>query len=315
MSILSGERPVVYLVGPTATGKTRLAVELGQRFPAEIINADSRQVYRHMDIGTAKPSPEEQSTVRHHLLDLFPPDESFSLGAFLALARQSVADIRQRGRLPLVVGGTGQYTWALEGGWDVPEVAPDPVFRRELETEARQRGAEVLYERLRAIDPQRAGELDLRNVRRVIRALEVHHVTGRNPSSFGKRADLALPGLVIGLTMERSTLYGRIDRRVDQMMEAGFLEEVNRLSAMGYSLGNGPLAGPGYTELGQYLSGSVRLEEAVQRTKFQTHRLARKQYSWFKPDDGRIQWLDGSEPGLICRAESLIQARLKGLIS
>lgn len=312
MSMQPGERPVVYVVGPTATGKTRLAVELGRRQNGEVVNADSRQVYRHMDIGTAKPSAAEQSAVRHHLLDLLEPDENFSLGTFLSLARNAVADIRQRGRIPLVVGGSGQYVWALEQGWEVPEAAPDPALREQLETEAGQSGPEALHRRLREIDPQRAAELDPRNVRRVIRALEVHHVTGRNPSSFGQRSDLALPGLMLGLTMERASLYGRIDRRVDGMMEAGFLDEVNRLSAMGYSPGKGPLAGPGYTELGQYLNGDISLEEAVQRTKFQTHRLARKQYSWFKPEDPRIRWLDGEGPGLISQAESLVLAHLAG---
>ena len=315
MSMLSGEGSLIYIVGPTASGKTRLAVKLGQLFNGEVVNADSRQVYRHMDIGTAKPTAEEQSTIRHHLFDLLAPDENFSLGAFLQRARQSVADIRQRGKIPLVVGGTGQYIWALEGGWEVPEAAPDHEFRGELEAEARQSGAEALHQRLQRIDPRRAAELDPRNVRRVIRALEVHHLTGRSPSTFGNLADLALPGLIIGLTMERSTLYCRIDRRVDQMMEAGFLDEVKRLSAMGYSPGEGPLNGPGYTELGQYLAGATRLEEAVQRTKFQTHRLARKQYSWFKPGDSRIRWLGGDEPGLSCQARSLVEAFLKGSIS
>lgn len=315
MSILSGECPIIYIVGPTAVGKTRLAVELGQLFSCEVVNADSRQVYRHMDIGTAKPTAEEQSTVRHHLLDLLEPDENFSLGTFLSLARKSVAEIRQRGHIPLIVGGTGQYIWALAEGWEVPEAAPDHEFRGELEAEAQKSGPEALHRRLQGIDPRRAAELDARNVRRVIRALEVHHVTGRKPSSYGKLAELALSGFLMGLTMERSSLYCRIDRRVDLMMEAGFLEEVRRLSAMGYTLGKGPLNGPGYTELGQYLSGEKSLDEAVQRTKFQTHRLARKQYSWFKPEDSRIRWLERDEPGFFCRAEGLVEGLLKGSIS
>ena len=299
-----GQTPVIYIVGPTATGKTGLAVELGWRLNCEVINADSRQVYRHMDIGTAKPTAEERSLVPHHLLDLIFPDEDFSLGSFLAHARKAVAEVRGRNNIALVTGGTGQYIRALVEGWEVPEVAPDPAFRGELESQARLKGALHLHDRLRAIDPARAGELDPRNLRRVIRALEVHHATGRKPSSYGKLDDLAVPGEMIGIGMERETLYRRIDLRVDRMMEEGFLEEAKRLAAMGYALGKGPLACPGYRELGMYLAGELALPEAIQRTKFETHRLARKQSAWFKPNDARINWLDGEsqEPASLAAA-------------
>ena len=289
----------LYIVGPTATGKSQLGIDLARELGGEIINADSRQVYRHMDIGTAKPTPEERRTVPHHLFDLFPPDREFSLGAFLAAARVAIDEIRSRGRLPIVVGGTGQYIWALYEGWNVPEIPPDPAFRRASELEASERGGEVLYKRLKALDPQRASELDPRNVRRVIRALEVHHVTGSIPSNFGKLLEGGCPGPAIGLAMERSRLYQRIDRRVERMMADGFLQEAEQLQAMGYSLGKGPLACPGYRELGQHLQGELSLAEAVQRTKFQTHRLARRQYAWFKLADPRIAWLDGESPDLL----------------
>ncbi len=296
------DAPIIFLVGPTAVGKTRLAISLAQRLNGEIINADSRQVYRHMDIGTAKPTPEEQSQAPHHLLDLLPPDRSFSLGSFLSLARQAIIGISGRGHLPIVAGGTGQYVWALQEGWAVPEVPPDAGFRERCQQTAATAGNQSLYRRLQKIDAQRAAELDPRNLRRIIRALEIHHVTGHLPSDYRRREE-ELPGsggggLTVGLTLERAALYERIDRRIDRMMRGGLLAEARNIAAMGYPLGTGPLACPGYRELGQYLNGETSLEEAVQRTKFQTHRLARRQYTWFKPDDPRIHWLDADNPAL-----------------
>ena len=285
--------PVLYVVGPTATGKTQLGIELAQRFAGEIINSDSRQVFLHMDIGTAKPTEDEQRRAPHHLLDLLPPDQNFSLGMFLSLARQAIREIRGRGKLPIVVGGTGQYVWALREGWNVPEVPPDPDFRSRLEGEAASEGSAYLHRRLSNIDPDRARGIDPRNLRRIIRALEVHHLTGNAPSSYGRESTLETPGLMLGFTVDRQSLYDRIDRRVDQMMDKGLLAEARRISGEGYSLGKGPLASPGYRELGQHFAGEMSLEEAVQRTKFQTHRLARRQYTWFKPSDSRINWLEG----------------------
>lgn len=298
---------MVTIVGPTATGKTRLAISLACRFNGEIINADSRQVYRYMDIGTAKPTPAEQQQAPHHLLDLLSPDQSFGLGAFLSLARTTIKEVQERGCLPMVVGGTGQYIWALLEGWEVPAAPPDPDFRKAKEQEAAQGGAIALYRELQEIDPQRAGELDPRNVRRVIRALEIYHTTQRKPSEYCKKAAPGLDSLIIGLTMGRNELYLRIDERVDQMMKAGLLDEVRHLASIGFQLGSGPLDSPGYRELGQYLAGEITLDEAVQRTKYQTHHLARRQYTWFKLNDPRIHWLDGSDPGLPKQATSLIE--------
>ncbi len=299
----ASEPAIVYIVGPTAAGKTRLGIELAQRLNGEIINADSRQVYRHMDIGTAKPTAEEQLLASHHLLDLLSPDKNFSLGVFLSLAKKTVAEIQGRCKLPIVVGGTGQYVWALLEGWDVPEVPPDEEFRKKLESEAAEMGHEELHRLLQSIDPERASELDPRNIRRVIRALEIHHLTGNRPSSFGKATGLGLPGPILGLTMEREDLYQRIDRRVDLMMHRGFLQEATLLTEMGFCLGEGSLACPGYRELGLHLSGDITLEDAIQRTKFQTHRLARRQYSWFKLSDPRISWLNGASDDLFSAAE------------
>ena len=294
--------PVLIIVGPTAVGKTSLAVYLARRFNGEIINADSRQVYRYMDIGTAKPSPHEQQQAPHHLLDILNPDQNFDLATFLSLARDAIPEIQGRTRLPIVVGGTGQYIWALVEGWQVPEVPPDPEFRAAKIEEAEQHGPESIYQQLREADPERAAQLDSRNLRRVIRALEVQHAQAAQPETPKKttiNSPQGLPGplldpLIIGLTMDRQQLYGRIDDRVDSMMSQGLEDEVRSLAARGYVPGKGPLAGPGYRELGEYLAGSLTLEEAVQRTKFQTHRMVRRQYNWFKLVDPRIKWLDGS---------------------
>ena len=300
------DSPILFIVGPTAVGKTDLAISLARELGGEIINADSRQVYLHMDIGTAKPTPEERIQAPHHLLDLMPPDRSFDLGSFLSLAGESIREITGRGNLPIVVGGTGQYIWALQEGWEVPEAPPDSDFREAKQQSAAQDGNDSLYRELQRIDPQRAAELDSRNLRRIIRALEIFHVTGRTPSSFRKRKVRIECSLVIGLTLERSALYRRIDDRVDHMMESGLLDETQRIAEMGYELGQGPLACPGYRELGQHINGELSLAEAVQRTKFQTHRLARRQYTWFKLDDRRISWLDANSPSSVAQAKELV---------
>jgi tRNA dimethylallyltransferase len=299
--------PLLFVVGPTGVGKTALALSLARRFRGEIISADSRQVYRLMDIGTAKPTPEERAQAQHHLLDIRDPDDNFDLACFLSLAKRAISGTQGRGHLPVTVGGTGQYIWALLEGWEVPEVAPDLAFRESKQREAQQHGPLFVHRQLAEIDPDRAAALDPHNLRRVIRALEIYHSTQRRPSDLAKQAKPMAGALVIGLTLDREALYRRIDERVDRMMAAGFLEEVRRLAVHGYEPGRGPLAGPGYRELGRYLAGQMTLDEAVQRTKFQTHRLARRQYTWFKLNDPRIRWLEADSPGLEDRAAALIE--------
>ena len=305
-------QPIICVVGPTAVGKTALSVALGQVFGGEIINADSRQIYRGMTIGTAKPSVEELAAVPHHLVDILDPDEGFGLSLFLQRAAGALRDIRRRGLLPVVSGGTGQYVWRLMEGRSIPAVPPDPEFRAKLAEEAERLGSVNLHRRLAAIDPARAASLDQRNVRRVIRALEVHHATGQLPSLMQPMGRPSLANaLVLGLTMPRETLYQRIDHRVDQMMRDGFLAEVEALSAAGFPMGAGPLASPGYRELGQHLAGELSLGEAVARTKTQTHRLARRQYTWFKPSDPRIRWLDANGQGLHDIATRMVDSFLE----
>ena len=282
-------------------------MSLARRFNGEIINADSRQVYRHMDIGTAKPSPHEQQQAPHHLLDILEPDQNFDLSTFLSLARGAIPEIHTRKRLPIVVGGTGQYIWALVEGWQVPEVPPNPQFRAAKHAEAEQHGREFIYQQLQEADPKRAAQLDSRNLRRVIRALEVHHAKASHPQAAHDPAQGLADPLIIGLTMDRQQLYQRIDDRVDLMMSLGFEEEVKSLAAKGYVPGKGPLAGPGYRELGEYLAGRLNLQEAVQRTKFQTHRMVRRQYNWFKLDDPRIKWLDGGVSNVETQAGRMVE--------
>ena len=304
--------PFICVVGPTAAGKTALAVALAQQFNAEVINADSRQVYRGMTIGTAKPPEEELASVPHHLFDILDPSEPFGLALFLDLAGKALQEIRERTHLPIVCGGTGQYVWGLVEGQRIPPVPPDPHLRLRLESEAETLGGDELHRQLAAIDPARAAALDSRNVRRVIRALEIYHVTGRLPSDFvSVREAAAGNSLVLGLTMPRDILYSRIDERVDRMMLDGFLAEVEALVDAGYEMGKGPLASPGYRELGNFLVGDLSMEEAVSRTKTQTHRLARRQYTWFKPTDPRIKWLDASASGLPDEAAALVVSFLK----
>jgi tRNA dimethylallyltransferase len=283
-------RKPIAIIGPTASGKTRLAIDLAQSLDAEIVGADSRQVYRQMDIGTAKPTTEEQAAARHHLIDIIDPDEPFSLGRWLELAKAVLEDIWARGKQPLLVGGTGQYVWALLEGWQVPEVPPQNGLRAELEA----RPPEELIEELRRVDPEAHAFVDPRNVRRVIRALEVYHATGKPFSHWRKKAPPKFDSIIIGLRLSRDELYCRIDERVDAMFAAGLVEEVESLLAAGYSRDLPSMSGIGYREVCDHVAGEIDIETAKERTKLATHRFARHQNSWFKPSDGRIKWIDAN---------------------
>ena len=285
---------LIAVIGPTAVGKTALAIALAQCFDGEIINADSRQVYVGMDIGTAKPTPAEQRAATHHLIDIRDPDRPLSLGEFIPMAQQRVSDIAGRGKLPILCGGTGQYVWALLEGWEVPQVPPDPAYRDALAQRAASEGTDALWSELNAQDPERAAVTDRQNARRIIRALEIVHALGGQTPTAGRSSIPPYQSLLIGLTAERRALYDRIDTRFVEMMERGLLDEARGLAAQGFSLGEGPLSGVGYSQLGQYMAGELSLEDAVQRSKTQTHRLVRRQYTWFKPTDERIAWLDAT---------------------
>jgi len=298
-------RRLITIIGPTASGKTALAVELAQRIEGEIIGADSRQVYRRMDIGTAKPTAEEQAALRHYLINLVDPDEPFSLGRWLDLAKEALEDIWSRGKQPLLVGGTGQYVWALLKGWRVPRVPPDG----ELRTELGSRAPSELAEELRRVDPAAEAFVDPRNVRRMVRALEVYHATGKPFSHWRTKEPAGFYSLVIGLRLPREELYHRIDQRVEAMFAAGLVDEVRALLAARYSRSLPSMSGIGYREVCAYLAGEIDLETAVERTKTGTHRLARHQNSWFKTGDERIRWIEAGESSLDA-AINLIRATM-----
>lgn len=283
---------LVAIVGPTAIGKSRLAIRLAQTFGGEIVNADSRQVYRHMDIGTAKPTPGELALVPHHLINSANPDESFSLAQYQELAYRAIDDIHQRGKLPLLVGGSGLYVRAVVEGWQIPQAPPNPELRKKLEEKAAAIGVEKLYQELVAIDPAAAQKIDPRNVRRVIRALEVYEQTGTPFSRLQKKQAPPFTSLIIGLTCDRAELYRRIDERVDRMMAQGLVREVEKLVQMGYDFTLSAMSTIGYKQIGLYLRGEVSLEEAVQQVKYETHRFVRHQYAWFRLKDDRIKWFN-----------------------
>lgn len=296
----------VAIVGPTATGKTRLAIDLAQSFSGEIINADSRQVYRHMNIGTAKPTPEERSLVPHYLIDIINPDEEFSLAHYKRLANQAISDIIGRDKLPFLVGGTGLYVWSVIGNWQIPEVPPDYKFRESLAKIAETQGASSLYQELSRIDPEAAEKINSGNIRRVIRALEVYKSTNVPFSHLQMKNPMPFKTIIIGLTQERARLYQRVDARVDDMVKSGLVKEVENLVKMGYDLSLPAMSAIGYRQIGLYLKRELKLEEAVKRIKFETHRYVRQQYSWFRLKDARINWFDvGEEP----------ESRIKGLVS
>ncbi|TAK64841.1 MAG: tRNA (adenosine(37)-N6)-dimethylallyltransferase MiaA [Dehalococcoidia bacterium] len=299
---------LIAIVGATATGKTALAVELARRLGGEIVNADSRQVYRGMDIGTAKPTAAEQAAARHWLIDVAAPDEQFTLARFLDLANAALADIWSRGRLPIVVGGTGQYVWALLEGWRVPRVPPDRALRAELEERARREGVASLLEELRAVDPAGAAIVDAANPRRIIRAVEVTRATGRPWSEWRRRDAPSFEARIIGLRMERAALYRRIDERVDAMLVAGLVDEVRRLNAAGYGCELASMASIGYREVCEHLRGELTLEEAAARIKTETHRLARMQHTWFRADDARITWVEAGAGDLVGRAVAVVES-------
>lgn len=285
---MTSSRRLVAIVGPTATGKSDLAVRLALRFGGEIVNADPQLVYRGLDIGTAKPPPAVRSLVPHHLIDILDPDQPFTLGAFLDLAHEAMERIWAQGRIVWLTGGTGQYVWSVIEGWRVPRVPPQPDLRRELEA----LGAETLAAELVRVDPVSATRIDPRNVRRVIRAIEVYRVTGRPLSDWATKAPPAMDALILGLWCERDELYRRIDARVDEMIARGLEAEVRQLIERGYSCDLPALRSIGYKEMCAYLRGELTLAQAVARIKTETHRLSRHQRNWFRRSDSRIHWID-----------------------
>lgn len=298
--------PLITIVGPTAIGKTTLSLHLAQQFKGEIISADSRLFYRGMDIGTAKPTANEQAQAPHHLINIANPDETITLGDYQDRAYATINAIHNKGNLPILVGGTGQYVKAIIEGWGIPRVPPHHRLRQALE----RLGGKELARWLAILDPQAAKKLDSRNVRRVVRALEVTLVSGYPISHLQRKSPPPYRLITIGLICDRETLYQRIDTRVDRMMENGLLAELQALKAQGYERKLPSMSGLGYRQLWAYLAGEATLEEAVERIKFETHRFARQQHTWFRPDDPTIRWFNIQENNVNEAVSVYLQQRL-----
>ncbi|WP_103106051.1 tRNA (adenosine(37)-N6)-dimethylallyltransferase MiaA [Brevibacillus reuszeri] len=293
---LQQREKLVVIVGPTAVGKTNLSLELADQFDGEIISGDSMQVYRGMDIGTAKASPSELATVPHHLIDIKDPDEEYSVAIFQESTTRLITDINQRGRLPFIVGGTGLYIESVTHRFQFSTTSQDPELREQLQRMADTEGAEALHARLAAIDPITAERLHPNDVKRVIRAIEIYESSGYKMSDFQLRAQHSPYDVVIvGLTMDRAKLYERINHRVELMIEAGLIEEVRGLLDRGYDPSLVSMQGLGYKELIPYLYGEITLEKAINDIQKRTRNFAKRQLSWFRrmPE---IQWFDMTDP-------------------
>ena len=284
--------PLVVLLGPTAVGKTELSLQIAETLGGEIVSADSRLLYRGMDIGTAKPGWNERKRVPHHLIDVANPDEIWSLPMYQLAAGKAIQEIYQRGNLPFLVGGTGQYIWSLVQGWQPPQVAPDPKTRAVLDAWGRKIGSETLHRQLSLLDPEAAIHIEANNLRRVLRALEVIFTTERKFSEQRRRGDSQYNSLLIGLTRSRQEIYARVDQRIDQMLADGWVEEVRDLLNQGFDPQLSALSAIGYREICAYLKGKCTLDEAVKLVKRQTRVFIRRQANWFKLDDPSINWFE-----------------------
>jgi tRNA dimethylallyltransferase len=286
--------PLVVILGPTAVGKTEISLALAERLKGEIISADSRLLYRGMDIGTAKPTAKERARIPHHLINVTEPDEVWSLALFQNEARKAIYEIYQRGRLPFLVGGTGQYVRAILEEWDLPKVEPQPEIRKALENWSKDIGPEGLYNRLASLDLQAASQIDYRNLRRTVRALEVIFITGRPFSEQRQKGRVLFNTLQLGLWRPRQELYARVDARIEAMIEAGLIEEVRALLEKGYSPKLPPFSAIGYKEIIDYLHEKMTLDEAISKIKRSTRIYVRRQANWFKASDRSIHWF---QPG------------------
>lgn len=287
-------KKLVILTGPTAVGKTAISIELAKRLNAEIISADSMQIYKKMNIGTAKISKEEMDGVRHYMIDELLPDQPFNVVLFQKMAKTYMEEIYQKGKIPLIVGGTGFYIQSIIKDIDFEETNEDTAFRNELESIAENEGSQVLYERLKKIDPASAEKIHANNTKRVIRALEYYHLTGKKISEHNEEESKKTSPYdfyYFTLTDQREKLYRQIDRRVDQMIEAGLIDEVRSLYSEGYSKDLVSMQGLGYKEIYAYLNGLCTLEEAVYQIKRETRHFAKRQLTWFKRED-EVIWVD-----------------------
>ncbi|MEH7884408.1 tRNA (adenosine(37)-N6)-dimethylallyltransferase MiaA [Bacillus sp. JJ1609] len=288
------KQKLIVLIGPTGVGKTKLSIELAKHFNGEIISGDSMQIYKSMDIGTAKVTKEEMEGIPHHLIDIKEPDESFSTAEFQELVRTKIDEISLRGRIPMIVGGTGLYIQSVIYDYHFTDAPSDPSFRSKLEKEAEEHGPDFLHERLKAEDPESASRIHRNNVRRVIRALEIIHCTGKTAAELqeNQSPELLYDTAIIGLTMDRELLYKRINLRVDLMLEQGLLEEVKYFYDQGLKECQS-IQAIGYKELYDYFAGKINLEAAVEVLKQNSRRYAKRQLTWFR-NKMNVEWFDMS---------------------
>ncbi|PKO07675.1 MAG: tRNA (adenosine(37)-N6)-dimethylallyltransferase MiaA [Chloroflexi bacterium HGW-Chloroflexi-3] len=289
------KKPVIFIVGPTASGKTDLSVQLATILNTEIISADSRYFYRMMDIGTAKPDAEEMANIKHHMIDIADPDKTISVAIFKQQVTEIIANMHQETKIPIVVGGTGQYVHAILHNWEMPELKSDQQLRELLENYAEQFGKLKLYEFLQKVDPEAAKIIDFRNLRRTVRAIEVMLKTGHRFSEQRRKNASIYTQKIIGISWDRVGLYQRIDDRIDKMIENGVIEEVRRLLDFGYSSNLPSMSAIGYRELAGYVQGENTLDEAVILMKRNSRTYVRRQANWFKANDPNIVWFEGDE--------------------
>jgi tRNA dimethylallyltransferase len=289
--------PLVVIAGPTAAGKSDIAVELALKFDGEVISADSVQLYRYFDIGAAKLNKEERKGIPHHLFDILEPDQPFSVAEYQEMARKKIQEINDRGKLPFLVGGTGLYIQAVIDPFEFPETKGHEEIRKKLRKIWSSGGKEVLYQRLQKIDPVSAEKIHPNDFRRISRALEVYYLTGRKISSYTKKRRESFYNLaMVGLTRGRAELYHRIEARVDEMFAEGLVEEVKSILNMGYDPKIKPLQSLGYKQVVEYLRGDCELSEAIANTKKATRNYAKRQMTWFRRDN-RIHWFSLSDEG------------------
>lgn len=294
----SSKPPLVVILGPTAVGKTEISIQLATRLDGEIVSADSRLFYRGMDLGTAKPTLEEQARAPHHLIDVTEPDQMWGLAEFQGAAHEAIHAIQARGRLPFLVGGTGQYVRAVIEAWQIPQTKPDDRLRQALEHWAASVGSDGLHARLAVIDPQAAEQIDYRNLRRTVRALEVVFSTGKRFSEQRRKGDSPYQLFLLGLTRPRDELYARVDARIDSMFDRGLIEEVQALLQQGYDPSLPPFSAIGYAEAIACVQGRMTIEQAKVSVKRRTRQFVRRQANWFKPEDPQIHWFSAGLTGL-----------------
>lgn len=293
---MKNKNSVVVIIGPTASGKTEVSIDLARQFNGEIISADSRQFYKRMDIGTAKPTSWDLTQIKHYLVDVSQPDEVWSLAKFCSVARECIDEIHSKGKLPFVVGGTGQYIWGLLEGWSVPSEAINMELRSLLENWSRELGSDGIHAVLSRIDPAAGSFIQPTNVRRTIRALEVIFSTGRLFSEQRtKNPPDDLEFIILGIEWERQELYKRVDLRIEAMLNSGLLEEVRHLLNSGFDPNSSALSAIGYREITGYLMGKHSLDDAVMLIKRNTRQYIRRQANWFKKDDPRIHWFNAGD--------------------